>query len=304
MRLPPRSERLLTAGEIPASIGKRLSGSLASRTEGGDLLGHVPALAGEAARLERLHLELGREASAFLFEPLAILLRSDELEPQRLQALVRRPRSNAELGDARLDIGEQALFASQRVPGGRDGALEVAQLPRPREQRLLERRLAAAAHRPERVDPLAGRRDDGHGMARRPPQLERLVEVLGKQHLAEKRLGEGPVLRIDVDLVEKPAAGGNDHRRPPLRVARQDRGAPGEGIPQPGHRGKRRRGVWHDNVAEPGTERRSHRPLERRRHAEHAREQGRRARFAGEQAGRASLASLMAALKLTQRVGA
>ena len=54
------------------------------------------------------------------------------------------------------------------------------------------------------------------------------------------RLGQRPVIGIDLDLLDQPPSRRHDHRRPPLRIVRDDRGAAGAFPAEPADRLDRR----------------------------------------------------------------
>src|SRR5262249_61544178 len=110
--------------------------------EGGELARKLTVGAREPARLQRAHLQIGRDAGALRLETLAILLAGEQLQAQRLHAL-------CALGERRPDVCEAGPDGVEGPLLGLRGRLRLArrggpppQLPRSRRPRLLERGLA------------------------------------------------------------------------------------------------------------------------------------------------------------------
>ena len=86
--LPPVGERGLRIARAPRAAPRALPTRLRERrVERGQLARELTVGAGESARLQRAHLQIGGDARPLGFEALAILLARQQLELQRLQAL-------------------------------------------------------------------------------------------------------------------------------------------------------------------------------------------------------------------------
>ena len=298
----PGRERLLALREGRAALAERRCGRRTRGVDRGELTRHLAVGAREAAGLERPDLQVGGHPRALTFEPLAILVGGQDIESQALQALV----GPLDLGLHALHLGAQGV--ERRLLGGenrlraRRTASELPQLARADQQGLLQRRLAAARHRTQRVHGLTRRRDHGDGMRRLAPDAERLVEIVRQEHLAQHGLGQRPVIGIDLDLLDQPPSRRDDHRRPPLRIVRDHRGAAGAFPAEPADRLDRPRRVGQHDLAESCAQHRRDGALEVRRHAQHRGQQRRALVVPTEQARDAPRAPLVPRLQLAQRL--
>src|SRR5438552_763390 len=116
----------------------------------------------DPTRLERARLELGGDLLALGLQPLPVLPRRHPIDVEGVQPPVRRGDRTRSLGGACPPLREDALLGRQALAARCVRALQLAQLAGAGEQRLLERRLAAAGDRAQRNDLLAARRHDRH----------------------------------------------------------------------------------------------------------------------------------------------
>jgi hypothetical protein len=144
--------------------------------------------------------------------------------------------------------------------------------------------------------------DHRHGMRGLAPEDQRGVEVVGDEHVAEHRLRQRPVRRIDLELVDEPAARRHDDRRAPLGIARDRRRRAAFLGAEPANRVDRVRRARHHDLLEPYPAR-PRRPARVAPDTQDVRQQQRSA-VARSQARGPAGAAFRTSLQLPQRIGA